>query len=97
MQIEETVLYKTSDEPFNWKFLVNNSQIFLEEDEIHCEFIPSFEGSVEAYADHYSLKVIRKREMTEVEKEEKLQKESESMKLIRYEKYLKLKKEFEND
>jgi hypothetical protein len=70
------------------------------EDVIHQVYVEPFNGSVEGWEGHYELNVHRKREETDAEYE-KRRIENERFvvdsKKKRYENYLKLKKEFENE
>jgi len=70
------------------------------EDVIQQEYVEPYEGSVEGWQGHYELNVHRKREETDAEYE-KRRIENERFvvdsKKKRYENYLKLKKEFENE
>lgn len=109
-QIEKVILSKSrsathfSDNRFRWgdilKFL-NEEKVELQDSDIlEVGFTEGWNESDSARDNAYDLKVIRVREETEEEYRKRLLKNEEYKKLAekrRYENYLKLKKEFEND
>lgn len=109
-QIEKTILSKSrgatnfSDNRFRWgeiTKLLNEQKITLQDSDIlEVGFTEGWDEGDSARDNTYDLKVIRVREETEEEYKKRLLKNEESKKLAekrRYESYLKLKKEFEND
>jgi hypothetical protein len=70
------------------------------EDVIHQVYVEPFNGSVEGWEGHYELNVLRKREETDAEFEERKignEKFTANQREARYKNYLRLKKEFENE
>lgn len=109
-QIEKVILSKSkratnfSDNRFRWGDilkLLNEENITLQDSDIlEVGFTKGWDEGDSARDNAYDLKVIRVREETEEEYQKRLSKIKESKKLAkrtRYENYLKLKKEFEND
>lgn len=96
--VTETVFSKIS-----YKKPITFGEINIElqpEDEIFQHWEEPFEGSVEAWEGHWSCEVHRDRLETDEEFETRMansKTEKERMKKRRYENYLKLKEEFEND
>ena len=70
------------------------------DDVIHQVYVEPFNGSVEGWEGHYELNVLRKREETDAEFEERKignEKFNANQREAKYKNYLRLKKEFENE
>jgi hypothetical protein len=96
--IEERIFTKVS---YSGPVKFGEITVALEPDDVITQqYNEAYEGSVEAWEGHYQLDVHRMREETDAEYE-KRRVENERfdarMKKQRYENYLKLKKEFENE
>jgi hypothetical protein len=109
-QIEKVILSKSrrathfSDNRFRWgdilKYLSEEKIELQDSDILEVGFTGGWDEGDSARDDAYDLKVIRVRQETEEEYQKRISKQkekAENIKKRRYENYLKLKKEFEND
>lgn len=94
----KTVLSKHLEVPITWKDIKHFK--FEDEDEIRAEYVEPFYSENNSYDEHYIVEVIRKVIETDEEYERRIKSNElfeKRNKELRYENYLKLKKEFENE
>ena len=95
---DKRILDKHLNEPIQWKDLKNIE--FEDEDVIRAEYVEPYYSENNSWDGHYTLEVIRKVLETDEEYEKRLESNkayNERNRQLRYENYLKLKKEFENE
>lgn len=95
--LDKEIFRETKQEPIKWSDIKHIE--FEDNDIIVAEFVESFHSENNGWDAHYSCRVIRKILETDQEFEERqrrLERNKKWAKERRYESYLKLKKEFEN-
>lgn len=94
----KVLLDKHLNKPIKWKHLKDFK--FEDEDEIRAGYIEPFYSESNSWDGYYSLEITRQVLETDKEYEKRIEenkKDQERYKKQRYENYLKLKKEFENE
>ena len=98
IKIEKQIFFDTKNTPFKWKDIKN---LELEDDDIIIfSYVEDYVSENHSYDAHYMGQIIRTVEETDEEFEKRkieTQKEKERIKKLRYQNYLKLKEEFENE
>lgn len=94
-----TVIFSlTKDEPISWKDVKHID--FQDKDKLIIQYVEPFYSENESYDGYYMAEVIRDITETDEQYEKRLKQEEEQNKLLRerrYESYLRLKKEFEEN
>jgi len=97
IKVKKTVFNKRKDDPFTWKDIKHFK--FEDDDVIRLEYVESYYSENNSYDEHYMAEVIRMVEETDEQFERRIkdiERDKEWAKKRRYESYLKLKEEFEN-
>lgn len=95
---EKTIFYTQKDKPFTWKDIKNIP--FEDDDEIVVQWVEPFYSENNSWEGHYNAEVTRMVEETDEEYQKRIkqnERDSKRAKERRYESYLRLKKEFENE
>ena len=95
---EKTIFSDQKDKPFTWKDIKDIP--FEDDDENAVQWVEPFYSENNSWEGHYSAEVTRMVEETDEEYQKRIQqneRDSKRAKERRYESYLRLKKEFENE
>ena len=95
---EKKIFSTQKDKPFTWKDIKDIP--FEDDDEIAVQWVEPFYSENNSWEGHYSAEVTRMVEETDEEYQKRIQqneRDSKRAKERRYESYLRLKKEFENE
>jgi hypothetical protein len=93
---EKIIFQDQKEKHFTWKDIKHIQ--FEDDDEINIQYVEPYYSENNSWDGHYTAQVIRMVEETDEEYQSRMVKfenEQKRMKRIRYESYLKLKKEFE--
>lgn len=101
---QRTIISDSQDEPYVWgdivKLLEDNKITLLNEDLVDITYVEPFYSENLSWSAHYKFEVTRFELETDEEYKKRLENE-ENRKILarksRYDNYLKLKKEFENE
>lgn len=95
---EKTIFSTQKDKPFTWKDIKDIP--FEDDDEIAVQWVEPFYSENNSWEGHYNAEVTRMVEETDEEYQKRIkqnERDSKRAKERRYESYLRLKKEFENE
>ena len=95
---EKTIFCTQKDKPFTWKDIKGIP--FEDDDEIALQWVEPFYSENNSWEGHYNAEVTRMVEETDEEYQKRIQqneRDAKRAKERRYESYLRLKKEFENE
>ena len=98
IKIQKIIFFDQKDTPFTWNDIKNIP--FEDDDVIEISWVGSSHSENNSWGPYWSAEVNRMVEETHEEYQKRIQqkeKESKYMKERRYESYLRLKKEFENE
>lgn len=98
IKIKKEIFWKQSDECFKWKDIKHIQ--FEDEDEIISTYEEPYYSENESHDGYYLIEVRRMVEETDEEFKKRIEsneRHSEELKQRRYQTYLKLKEEFENE
>jgi hypothetical protein len=97
IKVQKTVFNKDKDKVFTWKDIKDFK--FEDDDVIRIEYVESYYSENNSYNAHYRAEVIRMVEETDEQLQKRIEdkeRDERFYKKRRYESYLKLKEEFEN-
>lgn len=98
IKIEKTIFYTNSSKPFTWKDIKHIQ--FEDDDILHIAYDEGYYSENNSWDPHYFVEITRMVEETDEQfnnRLEKLEDNEKWAKKKRYESYLRLKKEFENE
>lgn len=98
IKIQKTIFRDQKDEPFTWADIKNIP--FEDDDEIVVQWVEPFYSENNSWEGHYNAEVTRMVEETDEEYQKRIkmsERDAKWAKERRYESYLRLKKEFENE
>ena len=98
IKVEKVIFAAAKETPFAWKDLKHIQ--FEDEDKITVAYDEGYYSENNSWDSHYYARVIRMVEETDAQfqkRQKKIEEERERTKKMRYESYLRLKKEFENE
>lgn len=98
IKVEKVIFQKEKQTPFTWKDLKHVQ--FEDEDKITVGYDEGYYSENNSWDPHYYARVIRMVEETDAQFEKRIANNEQAKKWAkerRYENYLKLKKEFENE
>ena len=97
-KVEKQIFWKQKDQPFTWKDIKHLE--FEDDDQITLCWVEPYYSENESWDGHFHAEVIRFVEETDEQYEKRVKRLEEDRKRLRenrYQNYLRLKKEFENE
>jgi hypothetical protein len=98
IKVKKQIFFEQKNEHFTWKDIKDIQ--FEDDDEILIQYVEPYYSENNSWDGHFSAEVIRMVEETDEQYQKRMKKSEEGkvhMRKMRYESYLKLKQEFEDE